>query len=98
MVLDNIRKVDTTSLDKEPLWEFVGLEDGRLVKWDGKYYLTGVRRDVDHIGTGRMELSEIDIQRDKVTEVKRSRIPAPPPDRSYCEKTGCQFWIDLSSI
>tara|TARA_R100000030_G_scaffold101001_1_gene95682 strand:+ start:952 stop:1944 length:993 start_codon:yes stop_codon:yes gene_type:complete len=86
MVLDNIRRVDTTSLDKKPLWEFVGLEDGRLVKWDGRYYLTGVRRDVDPIGTGRMELSEIDIQRDKVTEVKRSRIPAPPPNNSYCEK------------
>lgn len=86
LVLTNVRKVNTDKLDKDPLWEFVGLEDGRLVKWEGKYYLTGVRRDVDTIGTGRMDLSELSINDDSVEEIKRSRIPAPFPNNSYCEK------------
>ena len=34
------RLIDMT-FDKEPLWEFVGLEDARLVRWDNKLYLTG---------------------------------------------------------
>ena len=29
-------KVDTTKLDVKPLWEFVGLEDVRVTKWDNK--------------------------------------------------------------
>jgi hypothetical protein len=57
-----------------------------MIKWEGKYYLTGVRRDLDTIGTGRMELSEIEIAEDSVKEISRFRIPAPPPDTSYCEK------------
>jgi len=28
--------VDTSTLDVKPLWEFVGLEDGRLIKWNNK--------------------------------------------------------------
>ena len=43
--LSNIRVVDTTGLDVKPIWTFIGLEDGRLLKWNNKYYLTGVRRD-----------------------------------------------------
>lgn len=82
----NTSKVDTSKLDKKPLWEFVGLEDSRLIKWDNKYYLTGVRRDLDAIGTGRMELSEIEISANKILEVSRFRIPAPGKNDSYCEK------------
>ena len=37
--------------------DFIGLEDGRLLKWNDKYYLTGVRRDTTTNGQGRMELS-----------------------------------------
>jgi hypothetical protein len=79
-------KVDTSGFDKQPLWEFVGLEDARLVKWDDKYYLTGVRRDLDTIGTGRMELSEIEFTENSVREISRFRIPSPPPDTEYCSK------------
>lgn len=84
--ISNFNKVDTSVFDKKPLWTFVGLEDCRIVKWNNKYYLTGVRRDVDTIGTGRMELSEISISEDGIKEVSRYRIPAPDPDKSYCEK------------
>lgn len=76
-------KVDTSKLDVPPIWEFVGLEDARLVRWDGKLYLSGVRRDTTPNGQGRMELSELD---EDFNEVKRSRIPAPNGDKSYCEK------------
>lgn len=84
--ISKIHKVDTSLLDKKPLWEFVGLEDVRMIKWNGKYYFTGVRRDIDTIGTGRMELSEIQITEDGAKEVARFRVPAPKPDLSYCEK------------
>ena len=39
--------VDTSKLDTPPQWEFTGEEDCRLVQWDGKYYIIGVRRDTD---------------------------------------------------
>lgn len=80
LVISNYRKVDM-ALDKKPLWEFVGLEDARIVVWDDKLFLCGVRRDTTTNGQGRMELSEI---KDGV-EVSRTRIPALH-DTSYCEK------------
>jgi hypothetical protein len=80
--------VDTSMLDVEPVWEFVGQEDCRLVQWDGKYFLIGVRRDTKPNGEGRMEYSHIDLDKKNWTakETKRVRIPAPGPDDSYCEK------------
>ena len=84
--LTKITKVDTSKLDVTPIWEFVGLEDARIVRWDGKLYMTGVRRDTTTNGQGRMELSEIVEEKDKVTEISRIRIPAPGDNTSYCEK------------
>ena len=84
--VSNIRKVDTSKLDTPELWEFTGLEDARLFRWEGKMFLCGVRRDTTPNGQGRMELSEILITPDSVEEVSRERIPAPPPNESYCEK------------
>ena len=90
----NVLKVDTSLLDKKPLWEFVGLEDARMVKWDGKYYITGVRRDLDTIGTGRMDLSELEITDNSVKEVGRYRIPIPGDGHSYCEKN----WMPVTDL
>ena len=72
----------------EPIWEFVGLEDARLVQWHDDYYLVGVRRDTTDNGVGRMEYSQIEIDKTnwKVSEIHRTRIPAPTPNTSYCEK------------
>lgn len=72
----------------EPIWEFWGLEDARLVEWSGEYYLIGVRRDTTTHGEGRMELTRVNIdkKRWKVTEQSRDRIPTPPPNTPYCEK------------
>lgn len=80
-------KIDTSQFDTyEPQWEFVGLEDCRLVRWKNKIYVCGVRRDLDTIGTGRMELSELEFKDSKVTEISRYRIPGPLPDNEYCMK------------
>lgn len=80
-------KIDTSAFDTyEPLWDFVGLEDARLVRWDGKLYITGVRRDTTTNGQGRMELSEIIVEENTVKEVSRFRIPPPKDLNSYCEK------------
>ena len=84
--LSNIRLVDTSGLDVKPIWTFIGLEDGRLLNWNNKYYLTGVRRDTTTNGQGRMELSEIEITDTSVKEIRRDRIPAPGEDNTYCEK------------
>jgi len=84
--LINCMLVDTTKLDVEPLWEFVGLEDARIVNWDNKIYLSGVRRDTTTNGQGRIELSEIVINNTSVKEVSRSRIEPPFDNNSYCEK------------
>jgi hypothetical protein len=83
----NYCKIEMQNLH-EPIWEFVGAEDQRLVKWEGKYYGTGVRRDTTTNGQGRMELSELEIDKEQWTakEVSRIRIPAPINDNAYCEK------------
>lgn len=79
-------RVETELMDADPLWNFIGLEDARVVEWDGKTYLSGVRRDTTTNGQGRMELSEIVIKKSRVFEKSRVRVPAPHPDNSYCEK------------
>ena len=85
LILTSFDKVDTSDFDRKPLWEFVGLEDCRIVKWEGKFYLCGVRRDTTTNGVGRMELSEIDIS-NSFKEIDRHRIPIPGNSNSYCEK------------
>lgn len=82
-----INKIDTSKFDTyEPLWDFVGLEDARLFSWNNKLYTSGVRRDLDTKGTGRMELCEIVVTDTEVKEVSRFRIPPPVDLNSYCEK------------
>lgn len=80
--------VDTTDLDVEPLWEFVGLEDARLVSWEGSLYQVGVRRDTTPNGVGRMEYSKVRLDKESWTasEVFRTRIQLPDNGESYCEK------------
>ena len=81
------KKIDTSKFDTyEPMWDFVGLEDARLVRWNNKLYITGVRRDTTTNGQGRMELSEIAVTDDSVTEINRYRIQPPKDPNSYCEK------------
>jgi hypothetical protein len=89
--IEKIHRVDTSLLDVPPIWEFVGLEDCRMVRWDGKLYYCGVRRDTTPNGVGRMELSEIQFDGRTAREVSRFRIPAPAPDLSYCEKN----WVPI---
>lgn len=94
MKISKVQRVDTSKLDVTPIWEFVGLEDARLVRWEDKLYMSGVRRDTTTNGVGRMELSEIEVTDESVKEVTRFRIPAPPPDISYCEKN----WMPVTDM
>jgi FkbM family methyltransferase len=84
--INHYHKVDTSKLDIPPVWEFIGLEDARLVRWGGKLFMCGVRRDVKTNGEGRMELSDITMTREYARETKRSRIAPPNDPNSYCEK------------
>jgi|TARA_R110000803_G_scaffold68682_1_gene130705 tetratricopeptide (TPR) repeat protein len=78
--LQNINKVDTYKFDVKPKWEFIGLEDARLINWDDNLLLSGVRRDTTTNGKGRMEISAIENNK----EISRNRIETPID--SYCEK------------
>ena len=79
-------KIDNSKFPKEPEWDFVGLEDARIVVWNEKVYVTGVRRYAPD-GKGRMTLSEISITKGKVKELSRYIIEPPKEDKdSYCEK------------
>ena len=89
-----INKIDTSKFPDQELWDFVGLEDARLINWEDKLYLTGVRRDTTPNGVGRMELCEIKVYDDKVVEVSRDRIEHPNDPGSYCEKNWMPF-LDL---
>ena len=91
--IQRFTKVDTSTFDTyEPQWDFVGLEDARIFRWDKKLYLSGVRRDTTKIGQGRMELSEIVVDNDTVKEISRVRIE--PPKDSYCEKN----WMPIMDM
>lgn len=74
-------KIDTTKFDKKPLWDFIGQEDVRIFRWDNKFYTCGVRRDIDSVGTGRMEMCEIEENK----EITRDRIEVPESE-VYLEK------------
>lgn len=87
-------KIDTSKFPEKELWDFVGLEDVRLVRWNNKLYTTGVRRDLDTIGTGRMELCEINVFDDVVVECSRVRIEPPNDSQSYCEKN----WMPILDL
>ena len=77
-------KVDTSKHDIKPNWEFIGLEDARVMRWEGKLYISGVRRDIIDNGEGRMELCEIDWGNNHCKEITRDRIL--PPEYTYLEK------------
>jgi hypothetical protein len=79
-------QVDTSKFPDKELWDFVGLEDARIFRWDKKLYLSGVRRDEDTVGTGRMELCEIVVDGETVKQVSQVRIQPPLDPNSYCEK------------
>jgi len=84
--ISRVNKIDTSKFPEKELWDFIGLEDARIFEWENKLYTCGVRRDLDDIGTGRMELCEIEVHDDKVVEVSRFRIPTPGKDDEYCSK------------
>ena len=85
--------INTSLLDKDPLWSFAGLEDARIINWENKLYITGVRRDTDTKGTGRIELSQIIFENSEIKEISRHRIPSPNGDNSYCEKN----WMPIAT-
>ena len=85
--ISRFNKIDTSKFDTyAPMWDFVGLEDARLMHWNGKIFTSGVRRDTTTNGQGRMELCEIEVRDDTVVEVSRWRIHPPNNKESYCEK------------
>jgi len=88
LVMTDHTLIDTSLLDVPPVWEFTGEEDCRLVQWEGHYYVIGVRRDTTTHGEGRMELSEVELDKSTWTakEISRLRIPAPGDNNPYCEK------------
>jgi hypothetical protein len=95
-----VSKVDFSKLDSQPIWEFRGLEDCRVFRWDDKLYISGVRRDTTTNGQGRMELCEIDISNtSSVKEMTRFRIPCPGVGTdvfagTYCEKN----WMPITDM
>jgi len=94
MRIKSYHRIDTSKFPDKELWEFVGLEDARIVCWNEKLYICGVRRDLDSVGTGRMELSEIEITDNQVKEINQYRIPTPIDKESYCEKN----WMPILDL
>lgn len=92
--ISRIDKIDTSKFPEKELWDFVGLEDARIFRWEGRLYTSGVRRDLDPTGIGRMELCEIEVLEDKVVELSRFRIPPPIDQNSYCEKN----WMPILDL
>lgn len=95
-----IAKVDFSKFNSPPIWEFRGLEDARVFRWEGKLYICGVRRDTTTNGQGRMELCEVSTEdKTSVKEISRFRIPCPGVGvdvnaGSYCEKN----WMPITDM
>ena len=83
VIAGSVKHVDYSKFYTEPKWNFIGEEDVRIVRWNGKLYLTGCRRDTETTGISRMELTEVD---ENAVEISRARVPAPFENNSYCEK------------
>ena len=83
--VESYQKVDTSKNDITPIWDFHGLEDARVMRWNGTFYICGVRRDVKPNGEGRMELCEVDWTKDHAIELTRDRVEPPTKD-TYLEK------------
>ena len=94
MRIKSYSKIDTTDFPDQELWEFVGLEDCRIVRWDNNLYVSGVRRDLDTKGTGRMEICEIQFVNNEVKQISQFRIPTPVDKNSYCEKN----WMPITDL
>jgi len=78
--------IDTSENDVPEQWDFVGLEDARLVRWENRLLAIGVRRDDNPTGVGRMEIMEIT---EDGKELSRMKIEVPWD--SYCEKN----WVPI---
>lgn len=87
--VDTYQKIDTSKNDIKPIWEFHGLEDVRVFRWDNTLYTSGVRRDVKPNGEGRMELCEIEWDKKVCIEKTRDRIEVNP--HTYLEKN----WVPI---
>jgi len=73
----------------QPIWEFQGEEDARIVRWDGNLIATGVRRDNNTKGIGRMEVMFLDKNDDSANgyhQGKTFQIKGPNNNTTYCEK------------
>jgi predicted GH43/DUF377 family glycosyl hydrolase len=91
-VTPKVSAVDTSKLDVTPIWEFVGLEDARVIVWDNKNWLCGVRRDTTANGQGRMEMSRIELRDGRWKETERYRLDTPFSNDTYCEKN----WVPIN--
>lgn len=74
-----------------PIWEFQGEEDARIIRWDNKLYTTGVRRDDNREGRGRMELMH--LSENGFQEISRVKVGAVN-ENSYCEKN----WMPIKDM
>ena len=81
---ERYNKIDTHKFPKMPEWDFVGHEDGRLMKWENKLWFAGVRRHAPD-GKGRMQMSRINLSDTGAIEEERHIIEVED-ENSYCEK------------
>jgi len=82
--IERYHKINTDKFPKMPDWDFIGHEDGRLMKWDDQLWFAGVRRHAPD-GKGRMQMSRLQLTHNEVTEKERHIIEVPDKS-SYCEK------------
>lgn len=76
--------------ERKHQWEFHGLEDIRVVRWNGILYGIGVRRDDNPTGRGRMELCELDEDFNEVKSVKMKAVD----ENTYCVKN----WMPITDM
>lgn len=91
---DDFEFVPITTKPYIPIWEFQGQEDGRMVRWEGRLLTTGVRRDNNKEGRGRMEIMLLNEEGQGYEQAKTWQIQGPNNNGTYCEKN----WMPVQDM
>lgn len=87
LTIESLGKVKMLRIEQSNESRFQGLEDGRLVKWNGKFFLIGTRHDSKPEIGGRIECSEFEFDFSppsfRVWEVKRTVLKRPHENQLY---------------
>ena len=87
--IQNYEMIDEGDLFESPKSVWAGLEDARLMNWDGELYVAGCKRDYQEDAQGRIEISKLNEHK-----VTKKLLASATDENSYCEKN----WMPIEGM